>query len=118
MYDEDHSACPLFHTKSPEQGIMILQNMFECGQWIPNSNLRTENPPYVLDCVSMEKARSTMVPVYPCDAPTRGPWSDDTIYEPIDVSLLHVLDNSIVFEEACLEMACILLLRDAWSIPS
>ena len=118
LYDEDHSACPLFHTKSPEQGIMILQNMFECGQWIPNSNLRTENPSYVLDCVSMEKARSTMVPVYPCDAPTRGPWSDDTMYEPIDVSLLHVLDNSIVFEEACLEMACILLLRDAWGIPS
>ena len=92
--------------------------MFESGQWIPNTNLRTENPSYILDGVSMEKAWSTMVPVCPCDAPTRGPWSDDTIYEPIDVSLLHVLDNSIVFEEACLEMACILLLRDAWGIPS
>lgn len=119
LYDADHSACPLFHTKSPEEGIKTLQRMFERGQWIPKTNPRTMSPPSItLDGVSMEKAQTTIVPVYPCDAPARGPWSDDTIHEPTDVLLLHVLDNSILLEEAYLEMACVVLLRDAWGLSS
>lgn len=119
LYDADHSACPLFHTKFPEEGIKTLQRMFERGQWIPNTDLRTVSPSSILfEGVSLVKAQNTMVSIYPCDAPARGPWSDDTMHGPNDVSLMRVLDNSILLEETCLEMACVILLRDAWGLSS
>lgn len=107
------SACALFDTHAPSEGIHMLEQALPHRYtahtaWTPHVHSTTP----ARAASSLDGAQHTVVSVPACPVPAEwGGTLDD-----VDAPLTRILDNMILFEEVCLEMACIVLVRQAWGL--